>query len=100
MGKLTEIVSEMLDQADKDPGEEIRRVLGNGLHVVIRSERSAYVMLLARRVTGPAEGEMLTFFNHWPYALPEKPAIENGVWERRGLDGWPALQCRIPRRLF
>lgn len=99
MGKLTLMIDEMLMQADKDPGEEMKRVLGGGLHVVIKSEKSAYVLILARKAAGPDEREMQTFFNHWPYKLPERPVVENGVWSG-GREGWPALRCRIPRRLF
>lgn len=96
MAKLTDILDDLIARVDKDPEYPARAVLQRGLWVVVASEKSAYQLVLSRKGEGPSEQEMQTVLKFWPYTLPEKPAVHDGVYG----DGWPALECRIPRRLF
>lgn len=101
LGKLETMLIEMIDEVDKDPEYPARRVLGGGLRIVVsRAGRGGYGLLIARKgFPGPSDVEMRTVLNNWPYGVPEPPAILEGIWSD-GRVGWPALQCRVPRRFL
>ena len=96
MARLSDILDDLLEQADKDPAYLARRELRGGLNVIVCNDKSAYVLILARKGAGPSDEEMGTVLRFWPYALSVKPEVNNAVYG----NNWPALQCRIPRRLL
>lgn len=74
---LRQIVKDLLAQAQADPMQYKRIKLKKGLTIMIRYERTAYTLILARQDQRPSEAEWKTVCKHWSYPIAE-PNFESG----------------------
>ena len=92
MGKLTDIISEMLTQAQTVP-HAVHRKLARGLHIAIHEERDNWHVSISRDSEYPSGKEWETVFKHWPYYTPIPEPTQFTDSKNR-----PALRGRIRKR--
>jgi hypothetical protein len=66
MAKLTDILQDMIDEAERLDKPVVRK-LGNGLMIGIKADTTNYTITLARDDTYPSAKEWETVFRHFPY---------------------------------
>jgi len=93
MSKLTSIIDDLVQKAEKDPKYPALAKLGGGLQIVICFDGHKFELILTRKSPGPNMQEMKTVLKHWPWALINNPVIDSGLYG----DRWPALHCQISK---
>lgn len=87
MAKLTDILTEMIDEAHRVNKPIVRR-LSKGLMIGLKADTSHYIVTLARDDAYPSAKEWETIFRHFPYFCPMPDAEQTTTRHgRRALTG-------------
>jgi len=92
MGKLTDILQDMIDEAERIDKPVIRK-LGKGLMIGIKASTTNYTVTIARDDAYPSASEWGTIFRHFPWYCQVPDATQTTTKHGR-----KALSGRVPKR--
>lgn len=70
---LRSILSEMLDAAEKNPGDPVRNTLSRGLQIDVKIDNGRTCLQISRSGEYPSDKEWETVLKSWPYPVQVSP---------------------------
>lgn len=84
---LSDLLREMVEEADRRPGQPIERRLKRGLIITITNREPMYHLVLKRKDSLPSYAEWEAVRKTWPW-MTSATASESGMGRPPCLQGW------------